>query len=481
MRKLITIFACLAFFQPICSIAAGISKTAISSTVLIGIYDSDGNLIGRASGFIASPDGMVVTNKHVVENDAGHLVDSIFIIPTNANEEPDWPCAWQPTSVIRHSERDLALIITEGEANIPCNFNFLSPSKVIPETGTDIQILGYPAIGKGSLSITLTNGQIAGKIIEGGMTTELKTDAKIIPGVSGGPVFDDAGNLFGVATAYTMSSSENIGLITPLIYLDDLMSLAHLKPSISSAPATPPINSLPSTPNIIQQKMQKDIKPVAVERLIFSDVPEKGCDYLKGHEKFSESYQVGSQDLCVSTRAYTFLKSSGIMTGYSDGNFMPLNRINRAEFFKVIVEAFFETPDEDRYKNCFTDVQAQWFAKYVCFGKEKGWVSGYSDGSFKPDQSVSNMEAIKMLLVPNFDISKHHNSSYKHLEDSEWYADYLKTSLDINIVKNEEWSSKWFDRNGPINRRSIAVMLYKFFLVKEKNLDKYKFDLKVSL
>lgn len=47
-----------------------------------------------------------------------------------------------------------------------------------------------------------------------------------------------------------------------------------------------------------------------------------------------------------------------------------------------------KTEDENLYENCFEDVEDEWFAPYVCYAKEKGWVTGYPDGTFKPENNV---------------------------------------------------------------------------------------------
>ncbi|EKD48065.1 MAG: hypothetical protein ACD_65C00134G0001, partial [uncultured bacterium] len=88
----------------------------------------------------------------------------------------------------------------------------------------------------------------------------------------------------------------------------------------------------------------------------------------------------------------------GIIQGYDDGTFRAGDSINRAEFLKILVEGIGITPDSGEYGDCFSDVGSDWYAPYVCYAKEQGWVSGYSDGSFKPAQEVNKVEALKMLL-----------------------------------------------------------------------------------
>lgn len=92
--------------------------------------------------------------------------------------------------------------------------------------------------------------------------------------------------------------------------------------------------------------------------------------------------------------AIAYLKSKGIVKGYDDGTFLPDTTINRAEFMKIIIGAAILDPQGS---GCFKDVKDEWFAKYICEAKNKGYVSGYPDGTFKPDLNISVVEASKIV------------------------------------------------------------------------------------
>lgn len=94
------------------------------------------------------------------------------------------------------------------------------------------------------------------------------------------------------------------------------------------------------------------------------------------------------------------LYSVGVLNGYDDGTYRPNNQINRAEFLKMIM-TYFNTIMPSKIilggDNCFSDVKDEWFAKYVCAAHDKGIINGYSDGTFKPQASISFAEASKIL------------------------------------------------------------------------------------
>lgn len=94
--------------------------------------------------------------------------------------------------------------------------------------------------------------------------------------------------------------------------------------------------------------------------------------------------------------AIDYVKAQGIVKGYADGTYKPDKTINRAEFTKIIIEATF--PGEAAGEKCFSDVQTEWFAAYICLAQNKGIIGGYADGTFKPGQNISFVEAAKIIV-----------------------------------------------------------------------------------
>lgn len=100
----------------------------------------------------------------------------------------------------------------------------------------------------------------------------------------------------------------------------------------------------------------------------------------------------------INKEAIEDLKTDKVVEGYSDGNYKPENRINRAEFIKIIIASLVTNPTGS---NCFTDVKNEWFAKYVCVAKKMGYIQGYSDGTFKPANYINFAEASKIITKAN--------------------------------------------------------------------------------
>jgi len=157
--------------------------------------------------------------------------------------------------------------------------------------------------------------------------------------------------------------------------------------------------------------------------------------------------------------AITFLYNTKIISGYDDGTFKPDNQINRAELVKVLVEATAMTPSHHVFHDCFTDVTDQWFAPYVCYAQWAGWINGYEDGSFKPAQTVNKAESLKMLFASQ-DIDVPTDISEKPFSDvsvSQWYAPYVYLAKQIGILEEK---GDYFNPAGLRTRGEIAENIY---------------------
>jgi hypothetical protein len=100
--------------------------------------------------------------------------------------------------------------------------------------------------------------------------------------------------------------------------------------------------------------------------------------------------------------AVSRLVGLGILTGYPDGTFKPDNPITRAEFATVAVRAMGLEKTADLLANVpskFSDVKVtDWFNKYVNVATNQGILKGYPDGTFKPNNNITQAEALTIVL-----------------------------------------------------------------------------------
>lgn len=144
-----------------------------------------------------------------------------------------------------------------------------------------------------------------------------------------------------------------------------------------------------------------------------------------------------------------YMQQFGIITGYADGSFRPDASVTRAEF--AAIASRFERLTEGT--KSFSDVPGNhWAAKYINFAATRGWVNGYADGTFRPNNSITRAEVAAVtcrLLERNADQSyiRSHLSELRAFTDvseshwAYWYTieaanghDYTKSG------SSETWS-----------------------------------------
>jgi tetratricopeptide (TPR) repeat protein len=91
-----------------------------------------------------------------------------------------------------------------------------------------------------------------------------------------------------------------------------------------------------------------------------------------------------------------FIKTSGLMVGDSDGNFRPDAPITRAEM-AVIASKRTKLNPANFKKSIFTDVQNHWALGFIESGRQSRVLSGYQDGTYRPNNKLSRAEAVVVI------------------------------------------------------------------------------------
>ena len=109
-----------------------------------------------------------------------------------------------------------------------------------------------------------------------------------------------------------------------------------------------------------------------------------------------------SADIKVENEVVDTLIELGVINGYTDGSFKPNDTVTRAEMAKMIYVLRTGNSDASAYNNdktSFTDVNGHWAAGFIKYCQSVGIIAGQSATKFAPDQTVTAQEAAKMLLV----------------------------------------------------------------------------------
>ncbi len=155
--------------------------------------------------------------------------------------------------------------------------------------------------------------------------------------------------------------------------------------------------------------------------------------------------------------AAQYLKEKDVLGGYPDGNFKPTDTINRAELLKIVFKGRSDVVPVSR--RCFSDVNpTEWFAPYVCAAKNRGIVSGYKNGTFKPAEPVNFAEAIKIVL-----------NAYGHdvteATGQDWYTPYTTELERLEIMPQHSYVP-W----APLTRERAADLLWRVLRFEDERI-----------
>lgn len=145
-----------------------------------------------------------------------------------------------------------------------------------------------------------------------------------------------------------------------------------------------------------------------------------------------------------------YLVSQNVITGYEDGTFRPYENITRQEFATMIARLgeVLEAGDMP-----FSDVSAEteWGVDYIYTAYTNGWVSGYEDGTFRPYNSITRAEAVKIVnsyLKRAVDANGLDGVNYTIFPDvntSHWaYFDIIEAANDHDYEKSTN-PENWID------------------------------------
>ena len=121
-------------------------------------------------------------------------------------------------------------------------------------------------------------------------------------------------------------------------------------------------------------------------RLLTDDVRDEN---LTKTNRYSDVAATSWYNTAVST-----LSSMGIITGYPDGTFRPNAAITRAEF--AAIAARFDN-DGDKTAAKFSDIATHWAKDEISIAYNNGWITGYPDGTFGPQRSITRAETMTLV------------------------------------------------------------------------------------
>ena len=185
-----------------------------------------------------------------------------------------------------------------------------------------------------------------------------------------------------------------------------------------------------------------DLGGIAIWRLGKEDIQNWRVieEVLKDKEIGPKLYFKDVNINTIFNEAITLLADLGIVKGHGDSLlFKPADKVNRAEILKMVINSFghdisdyyFAELRGDDFENPFKDAHDdEWYFPYVLSGEAFDLVEGYPDGTFKPDQKIIRVEALKMALESagiNIDRVK---------PGGNWYDPYVEWAEEHGLYEN---------------------------------------------
>lgn len=155
-------------------------------------------------------------------------------------------------------------------------------------------------------------------------------------------------------------------------------------------------------------------------------------------------------------RAIATLTNMGIIKGYTDGSFQPNKSITRAELATII--ARFAKLDVNT--KTFSDINGHWAQKNIELAAGNGWINGYEDGTFRPNNNITRAETFAMInrvldrqtesvsdLLPTSEM----NMWSDNLNENAWYYKDVQEATNYHKCDRvgdsvyEKWTEKVHD------------------------------------
>ncbi|WYT55603.1 S-layer homology domain-containing protein [Paenibacillus sp. FSL K6-1217] len=147
-----------------------------------------------------------------------------------------------------------------------------------------------------------------------------------------------------------------------------------------------------------------------------------------------------------------------IISGYADGSFRPDAPVTRAEFAAMIARSF--GLGTTSAASTFRDTASNWAAGYIGALADKGIVTGYADGSFKPGATITRAEMVTIIgrVLDLGVLQTGTPASFTDVSSTYWAADAIRKAAAANLVKGVS-PSAFAPRNQATRAEAVAVII----------------------
>lgn len=156
------------------------------------------------------------------------------------------------------------------------------------------------------------------------------------------------------------------------------------------------------------------------------------------------------------------LVSEGVLNGYFDGTFRPDNPITREETAKMVDVYFGDLLQSKGYSTTFHDVFSdRWSAKHIARLADAGIINGYGDGYYRPDNNMVRGDVSKVIYASLDNVGRYEDKGISvELSDisNHWAEEYIKKLVAMGVISG--YGDGTFRPQNNITRAEMAKLLY---------------------
>ncbi len=192
----------------------------------------------------------------------------------------------------------------------------------------------------------------------------------------------------------------------------------------------------------LDYSLSSAIPPIKITLTNINDVNAEPFDDIKGIE--AEEY-------------IKHLHDAGIINGKTGRLFSPKAAITRAEFTVIMVKAL-KLEENAGSENSYKDIGKHWARSTILTAVKSGLISGYQDGTIRPDNPITLAEAAAVISRA-FTFNTAYNGIYAKLKQDKWYSGIVKKMFDVGILKTTDTIYAKFNEEAYISRANCAMMV----------------------
>jgi hypothetical protein len=146
-----------------------------------------------------------------------------------------------------------------------------------------------------------------------------------------------------------------------------------------------------------------------------------------------------------------------LVSGYTDGTFRPNGNITREEVVTMIGRAL--KLDGTKRKTTFMDVKPESFGSgYIASATEEHYISGYPDNTFKPKASITRGD-VAVIIQKAFDFPLSANQTFTDVKSNKYYFEEINALKENKII--DGYPDNNFLPNQNISRAEFSIVLAK--------------------